>query len=66
MAASKVVKVRQEVYQVSANRGRGKHKLRYVERSQAAQDDGECRMCQPAPPLPRGETAAPAEPTEHD
>ncbi len=34
---------RHRVYQVSANRERASHKLRYVERSVAS--DGECRLC---------------------
>lgn len=34
---------RQRVYQVSANRGRSRHKLRYVESSVA--DNGDCRLC---------------------
>lgn len=34
---------RQRVYQVSANRGRSRHKLRYVESSVA--DTGDCRLC---------------------
>ena len=31
------------IYQVSTNRGRASHKLRYVEASAPA--DGDCRMC---------------------
>lgn len=34
---------RQQVYQISANRGRAKHKMRYVERS--LEDTGDCRLC---------------------
>lgn len=34
---------RDRIYQVSTNRGRSSHKLRYVEASAPA--DGDCRMC---------------------
>lgn len=34
---------RQEVFQISANRGRARHKMRYVERS--VDDTGDCRLC---------------------
>lgn len=34
---------RQRVYQISANRGRASHKLRYVESSSA--ETGDCRLC---------------------
>lgn len=34
---------RQQVYQISANRGRAKHKMRYAERS--LEDTGDCRLC---------------------
>ena len=34
---------RNRVFQVSANRGRASHKLRYVESSLA--DTGDCRLC---------------------
>lgn len=34
---------RQQVYQISVNRGRARHKMRYVERS--LEDTGDCRLC---------------------
>ena len=34
---------RQQVYQISANRGRARHKMRYVERS--VDESGDCRLC---------------------
>lgn len=34
---------RQKVFQISANRGRARHKMRYVERS--LDDTGDCRLC---------------------
>ena len=34
---------RERIYQVSTNRGRASHKLRYVEASAPA--EGDCRMC---------------------
>lgn len=34
---------RQQVFQISANRGRAKHKMRYVERS--LENTGDCRLC---------------------
>lgn len=36
-------KQRQQVYQISANRGRARHKMRYVERS--VEETGDCRLC---------------------
>ncbi|OZB06763.1 MAG: hypothetical protein B7X54_00960 [Idiomarina sp. 34-48-12] len=34
---------RERVFQISANRGRSRHKLRYVESSLS--DTGDCRLC---------------------
>lgn len=34
---------RERVFQISANRGRSRHKLRYVESS--VSDSGDCRLC---------------------
>lgn len=34
---------RERVFQISANRGRSRHKLRYVESS--LNDTGDCRLC---------------------
>ncbi|PHR65910.1 hypothetical protein LG272_06945 [Pseudidiomarina marina] len=34
---------RERVFQISANRGRSRHKLRYVESS--VSDTGDCRLC---------------------
>ncbi|KGD63899.1 acetyltransferase [Alcanivorax nanhaiticus] len=34
---------RDRVFQVSSNRGRGRHRVRYVEGS--ASEPGECRLC---------------------
>ncbi|PWW14397.1 MULTISPECIES: hypothetical protein [Pseudidiomarina] len=39
---------RHRVYQVSANRGRAKHKMRYVESMIADEDSGDCRLCRGA------------------
>ena len=38
---------RERQFQVSTNRGRARHKLRYVESSVATGDEGECRLCRP-------------------
>ena len=39
---------RERQFQVSTNRGRARHKLRYVESSVATGDAGECRLCRPS------------------
>ncbi len=49
-------------YAVSANRGQGRHRVRYVETGGAAVDPDDCVFCQSMPDLRDDDRAAKPEP----